>query len=419
MRKPRVLVLSELYPYPGNPVFGTFVARQSEALADRCDIVVVSPLRVVPPLRLLRRLARPRRGAAVLRDWWRQIQKRPAVTKIGPLPVHYPRYLSPPRQLFHGLWGFFAYPLLHRTLRRLHRERPFDLIHAHYATPAGVIALLAARWMGVPVVLSVHGMDLSYTVRQRPIGRAVVEGVLRRVDLILANSRQTERALHRHGAPPERTQLLWLGGDLPAPSAPPPPRDPRPFRLLSVGYLTRQKGHQEVLEAMAQLVAEGFDLHYTIVGEGPERARLVEQIAALALQTRVTLAGAQPREALASYYEASDLFVQPSLPEAFGLVYLEALGMGRPAIGCEGAGGPEDLAALADCVDLVPPRAPVPLAAAIRRQILEPERRLAMGARGRALVASEFSWARTGERTMAAYASLLSRRRRPTVERSG
>ena len=51
--------------------------------------------------------------------------------------VDYLRYLSPPRPRSYGTWGAWAAPVLRRALRRLHDEFAFDLIHAHYAVPAG------------------------------------------------------------------------------------------------------------------------------------------------------------------------------------------------------------------------------------------------------------------------------------------
>jgi hypothetical protein len=60
-RRPRVLVLSELFPNPSYPAFGIFVERQTFHLQSYCESIVVAPVRVFPPLRIWKRLFSTRR----------------------------------------------------------------------------------------------------------------------------------------------------------------------------------------------------------------------------------------------------------------------------------------------------------------------------------------------------------------------
>src|SRR6266536_2510242 len=130
----RILVLSEFFPTPVAPALGIFVARQVAYLQRSCDNVVVAPTRVFPHLRLWKQLARPRRFLNEWRLWRSDLLRIPLYADVNGVPVLYPRYTSPPKQVVHGAWGFFAYLFLRRQLRTLHYERPFDLIHAHYAS---------------------------------------------------------------------------------------------------------------------------------------------------------------------------------------------------------------------------------------------------------------------------------------------
>jgi glycosyltransferase involved in cell wall biosynthesis len=372
---------------------------------------VVAPTRIFPPLRVWRQLAKPRQLRAEWRRWRSQVASTPPSARIGDLTVHYPHYTSPPKQVFHGLWGFWAYAFLLPLLRRLHRERQFDLIHAHYAVPAGVVALLAQRWMGTPVVVSVHGTDVTYTVHQHRLSAAIVRWVFRKVDAIMVNSDWTRRQVLRYGGQEATTHIVRYGGDAPATAAHPAPAVAAPagaVRLLSISNLEERKGHAYVLRALRQLRDSGYALRYTIVGGGPLEASLKALAAELGIADAVEFAGPRPHGEVWDYLGQCDIFVLPSWEEAFGVVYIEALGLGKPAIGCSGEGGPEDLRSLGDCIELVAPRDVPSLAAALSRLVDDPARRERMGAAGREIVAGHYTWRRNAADSVAIYQAVLN-----------
>jgi glycosyltransferase involved in cell wall biosynthesis len=101
------------------------------------------------------------------------------------------------------------------------------------------------------------------------------------------------------------------------------------------------------------------------------------------------------------------VFVLPSVDEAFGVAYVEAMAGGVPAVGLAGEDGPEDLAALGSGIVLAPPRDPVGLAAAIEPLLSDPRRRAALGAQGRATVQRALTWEACGRATVAAYDEAL------------
>ena len=408
-RKVRILVLSELFPNPPYPAFGIFVERQTFHLQSYCDSVVVAPVRVFPHLRIWKRLFSPARFLAEWQRWREALRQIPEQGSVNGIEVHYPRYTSPPKQVFHGLWGFFAYPFVVKLLRNLHNKHHFGLIHAHYASPCGVIALLARRWMKVPVVLSIHGMDVTYTAKQNPLSAAIIRWVSRNVDAIIANSSWTKQQIIRYGGDPDKVQIIRLGAD--------PPKSTG-FRkeeihqdtitLLSVGYLEERKGHAYVLRALKRLIEKGYRLRYVIVGDGSRREALEALTRDLGLDRVVSFEGYKAHTEVWPYFEDCDIFVLPSWMEAFGIVYLEALALGKAVIGCEGEGGPEDLRSLGDCIELVKPRDIESLVAALERLINDPERRRQMGEIGQRIVREYFTWERNAAETFALYHQLLS-----------
>jgi glycosyltransferase involved in cell wall biosynthesis len=99
----------------------------------------------------------------------------------------------------------------------------------------------------------------------------------------------------------------------------------------------------------------------------------------------------------------------PSEDEAFGVAYAEALACGVPAIGLEGEGGPEELAALGEGMTLVPPRDPRALATAIRDLLADAEELRTLSGAARRTAADRLSWERCGVETVAMYERALSR----------
>lgn len=404
----RILVLSELFPNPPYPAFGIFVERQTFHLQSYCNNIVVAPVRVFPPLRIWKRLFCPRRFLLEWRKWKEALQQIPGRDLVNGIEVYYPRYTSPPKQGFHGLWGFFAYPFMIKLLRDLHNRYHFDLIHAHYASPCGVIALLARRWMKIPVVVSVHGMDVTYTAKQNALSKAVIRWVFRNVDMIIANSSWTRQQIVRYGGCPDRVQVVRLGTDAPkSTGCSEGVTHQGTTTLLSVGYLEKRKGHAYVLQALRRLIEKGYKLRYIIVGDGSQREALEALAHKLGLDEVVSFEGYKAHSEVWPYFENCDIFVLPSWNEAFGIVYIEALALGKPVIGCEGEGGPEDLKALGDCIELVKPRDVESLVTTLQRLIENPKRRQQMGEIGRRIVKEHFTWERNATDTIRIYHQVL------------
>jgi teichuronic acid biosynthesis glycosyltransferase TuaC len=407
-RRLRVLVLSDLFPQPVRPAFGIFVERQTSHTQQYCDHVVVSPFRIFPPLSLVRQFTRPAIFRRRWQQWQQTIRTTPFHSDAFDYPVYYPHYTSPPHQMIYAMWGLWAYPMLLGLLRQLHTRYQFDLIHCHYANPAGVIGLLARRWMQVPVVVSVHGADVTYTARQNAASAAIIRRVFQQSDGLIANSQWTARLMRYHGAAGRTIEVIRYGGNHPNGIEVQTGSTPgQPLRLLTVGYLEARKGHRYLLEAVHQLLQQGYALHWTIVGDGEQRA-LLEQLAhTYGIGDRLSFVGYKAHQEVWPYFAGCDIFALPSWNEAFGIVYIEALGMGKPIIGCAGEGGPEELRALGNCIELVQPRDVASLVAALKRLIDNPQRRQQLATTGRQIVQQYFNWEHNASETFALYQHVL------------
>ena len=385
---PKVLVVTEYYPRDDNPTLGIWAHQQALAAREAgAEIRVLVLHRPLPPLSMLRKPSLRR---------MRQIVSQAGCRTLDGLPVDYLRYLSPPRPWSYASWGAWAAPALRRAMAKLRLEFPFELVHAHYAVPAGDAVRRVAP--GIPLIVSVHGGD----VYGDHAGSATIRRTLNHARLVLANSAGTARRCREHGA--RATRVVHLGTDLPPLTAPRPSRP----TLVSVGNLIARKRHADLIIALASLRERHPDIRCVIVGEGPERERLQALSTSLGVGGHLELRGRLAHREAIAVARAGSLFVMPSVDEAFGVAYVEAMAGGVPAIGCQGEDGPEEIAAVGGGIALVTPGDPAGLAAQIDRLLVDPAQLEAMGVQARLTVQREFSWGKCGRETAQAYREVLS-----------
>src|SRR3954471_7804518 len=352
----RVAVVAEYYPRADDPVLGVWAHRQAMAARDAgADVRVLVLHRPVPS----RAALRSRDPAALVAPL-----RQPLRAELDGIPVHYVPYLAPPRPRSYGSWSAWAAPSLAIALRALRRSFPFDLVHAHYAAPAGD-AVRRAR-PGVPVVVSVHGGDLLSLARWAG-GERAVRRALDAAGVVLANSAGMAERAQALGA--QRTRVVHLGTDLPPDPALSAPRDPH---LVTVSNLVARKRHADVLRALWLLRDAPPYLRWVVVGDGPERPALERMADELGLRGRVEFRRALAPDMAIETARAGSVFVLPSIDEAFGVAYVEAMAGAVPAIGCQGEPRPQGTAAPGAGMRLAPPADPEALAAELLALLAEP-----------------------------------------------
>ena len=261
--------------------------------------------------------------------------------------------------------------------RSLERERVQHL-HAHFATNATTIALLARLLGGPPFSFTAHGTDAQDHMPLRALGEKV-----RHARFVIAVSHHARAHLMRFSDPRDwpRIHVVRCGLEdiyLRMPGA----RLPREPRLLCVARFGEEKGHLVLLEALARLAATGVAFELELVGDGPLRPVIESAIARLELREHVKLSGwlgsAQVRERLL----ASRVLVLPSLAEGLPVVLMEALAAGRPVVASQVGAIPE-LVVPGENGWLVPPASVEGLASALRAALASPDEQLErMGAAG-------------------------------------
>jgi glycosyltransferase involved in cell wall biosynthesis len=176
---------------------------------------------------------------------------------------------------------------------------------------------------------------------------------------------------------------------------------------VTIGHLAARKRHADVISALALLRDRHPQLRYVIVGDGPEREHLGQHATSLGVGDRVQFRGQLPNVEAVAVARTAALFVMPSVDEAFGVAYIEAMANGVLAIGCRGEDGPEEIAAAGDGMVLVPARDVRALADRIDSLLADRPTLVSLGAAARDTVKREFTWERCGADTLAAYRDTL------------
>lgn len=225
-----------------------------------------------------------------------------------------------------------------RSIRALHRAAPIDLVQAIFSGTCGLIAVVAARTLGIPSLIHIAGGELvalpeiGYGGRLSMRGRLREALVPRAASAITAASAPIIEGAARLGL---RAQRIPLGADLNTwQPRQPVRRDPRqPARLIHVASLNRVKDQATLLRALASLDQGGVDFEMDIVGEDTLQGEIQALASQLNLSTRVRFRGFLTQRQLRPLVEAADLMVISSRHEAGPLVMLEAAAAGVPTVG--------------------------------------------------------------------------------------
>lgn len=217
---------------------------------------------------------------------------------------------------------------------RLHRARPYDLVFAWSAVPAGGVALALRRLAGLPYILRVCGPDIPGFERRYgalyPVLTPAIKAIWAGASRLVAKC-EDEAAMMRRVAPGLAVELVPNGVELAA-FAPAPIADGGPLRVICVARLIERKGQQHLIEAVRRLADAGVPVEAELVGEGDARAELERLAAERGVAERVRFAGYVPRERIAERYAAAHTFVLPSYNEGMSVATLEAMAAGLPTI---------------------------------------------------------------------------------------
>jgi teichuronic acid biosynthesis glycosyltransferase TuaC len=393
----KILVISHMYPSIVNELAGIFVHQQVKELVNQgCEVKVVSPVPWSPfPINCLS-------------ENWKLYARVPNNDKKDGIEIHYPKFFILPKHLSFSTSGFWMYLGLRQLLKKIHQEFPFELIHAHVALPDGYAAMLARGYYRVPLVVTIHGQDLSYTIQRSKICKEKVWKVLSNADKIITVSKKLKSLLEdrfckkvevvNNGV--ELSTILMSQNDYKVSN------DSGERICISISDLVPNKGIEFNLQAISRLLQEKINLIYWIIGDGPEKKRLEKQAKDFDLNGKIKFFGRLPHAQTMRILAQADFLSLPSWNEGFGIAYIEAMALGKPVIALEDE-GISDIVERGQAGLLVKPRDVDSLTAAMKYLLSHPEEAREMAERGQKLVQENLTWQNNCEKTISIYKQLL------------
>lgn len=390
-----VLVLTSLFPPRPGDKQGNFVLDQVRELAAQgCDVTVM-----------------------VARPWLPGFLNSVTTESKRPVSPHLfasehfqvanAWFFSLPRYVL----GTHAAPFITKLvndIRSIFGKTGIDIIHAH-GIPLGHAAVSAAEELGIPSIITIHGVETAPRFDNSQAKRDQIGRMLEKANKVVLVGSPLLEYIRRYTARLDRCVVV-NNGFLTHQGLAPSTRIPRarPVRVVAVSNYEPSKGFELLIEAIASLEPNIHDrIETVLVGGGSEFAQVLSRANELGLMARVQYLGPLQHEPAMSEVVAADIFCLPSWREAFGIVYAEAMSLGKFTIGCDGQ-GPSDFVRHLETGYLVAPRSVKAVAEALRWAVHHPDERDRIAAAGRSFVCGHLTWRHNASRILDIYRELLT-----------
>lgn len=385
VQHPKVLVLTSTFPRWKNDSEPAFVFELSRRLLSVFDVTVIAP----------------RATGSVdqeIMDGLKVIRFPYFFRRWENLATHSGGILNRLRAnpFNHLLVPLFLLGQLLALIRLLRNER-FDLIHAHWLIPQGLVAAvcLVITRQKIPLLCTSHGGDL-YALRGKILQR-LKRWIMDKSTSLTVVSGAMKSMVVDMGIVSDKVEVIPMGVDLKGLFTPDPRVERKTDELLFVGRLVEKKGVQFLLDAMPVVMEKHPTLRLVLAGSGPMEAELKQQARWLHLSEKIDFLGMVTQARLPELYRTATLAIFPFIvaksgdQEGFGLVQVEAMGCECPVI----AG---DLPAIHDIITheenglIFPSGNTQALADAIIKLLDDPELRARLAGEGRKSVVQRFDW---------------------------
>lgn len=356
----RVLIVTKIFPNGAEPHSSPFNRQQFAALSRLCEVEILATIPWFP-------------GAAHFRRWSAagRLLNVPARERIDGLDVSHPRFVYIPK-----IGDTLSGPLYAASLALevLSKRGSVDLVLGSWAYPDGYAAVVLAELLGVPCVIKVHGSDIN-VLAQRRSARRRLSWAIPRAERVIAVSRQLANAVAELGIDRARVDVVPNGVDTELFQ----PRDRAAARqklgietsgpgVVYVGRVEPDKGVLDLVRAFDSPRLRGVELW--MVGDGSARQEC--ELLARELGVRLSVVGTVAHSMIPEWLAASHVLALPSFAEGMPNVVLEAIACGRRVVATR-VGGIPDILVSERLGELVEPRDPRRLGAAIERALSLPD----------------------------------------------
>lgn len=302
----KILFIASWYPSKKNPVAGIFIKEHAKAVSLYNDVIVLYSEGIDSSIKHFCKI------------------EDNVEDNIRTLRVCQKKSPIPKTTYFIYLWSMF------KGFRKLIHEgwKP-DIIHAHVFS-AGVPAVILGKLYKIPVVITEHWTGFPrHILGKFDILKARFS--MNRAKIILPVSKDLENAIKSYGIKNKfkivpnvvNTEIFYPSSQK---------ANNKIKKMLFVALLSPQKGVPYLLQALAKLKQKRQNFVLDIVGDGPNREEYEKLSKKLGLEGIVKFHGLKTKLEIAEFMRNSDFFVQPSLYETFGVVYIEAMACGKAII---------------------------------------------------------------------------------------
>lgn len=276
-------------------------------------------------------------------------------------------------------------------------------LHAHLGSQAMTVGLYVKTVFNTTLSATIHGPDEFYDAPGQYLTQKIIAADFIVCISHFARSQLMKLSPYEHW---HKFEVSRLGVD-PAVFSPKAfNAAPDVFEIICVGRLTCAKGQPILVEALAQLLAQGRSVRLRLVGDGEDRAALERQVKTLGLTDSVIFSGAVNQDHIRELYAAADIFCIPSFAEGIPVVLMEAMAMEIPCVTTRITGIPE-LIQDGETGLLVAPSSVDELAEALARLMDDARLRLRLAKKGREYVLEHYDLAKNVERLADIFAARL------------
>ncbi len=225
----------------------------------------------------------------------------------------------------HALLSTSIFLFNRRKLKEIIIQENIQVIHAQFIFPDGLLAYYSYKKYKIPYILTIRSEQKYFFKKwSNPIAKKIIthantvttpSGPMYK----LLKSNNLTSYLIPHGL----SDKFFVRKDI--------KEEENKVKLITIGQLIQRKMINNLIEAIAPLV-EKYQLSLTIVGEGPEKKKLMNLIKALKVNDNIVFRGELPHNTIPAILKEHDIFILPSSSDTFGRVYFEAMAAGLPII---------------------------------------------------------------------------------------
>jgi glycosyltransferase involved in cell wall biosynthesis len=316
------------------PQLGLWVEGLVSHISDLCEIRIIAPVPYCPPL--------PKFLG------YSHFRRIPSRERVNGIEVMHPRFFTGPGYSLHSAEASLYYWGIRGQVKQFRRQFPFDLIHAHFTYPDGVVAVRLSQHYRVPVLITEHAPWQSWLEKYPRVRRQAI-WASRASEFHLPVSCYVRNTIVHFAGESKKLVVIPVGVNDSVFVTLPDGRMPDPNKILYVGRLHSIKGVDILFKALGQLINRLPELHLVLVGGGflyrnyrIQEEKLRRLALELGLERHVEFVGFKSLPEVAEFMRTSSLLVLPSRAESFGAVLVEALACGTPVVATR-CGGPEDI----------------------------------------------------------------------------